>query len=274
LWDLDICRLVSMVISQRSEEFPVITFAKQLDCSRNIAKKVNKTTWQVSMTESFLNVPYKNNFSTLEILSKFALISCFFRKNFVKVLIPFTGVRLFLIIVCWLLIAAPADNAIAETTSGPPVMDITFKDNLISAELVDIPLIDVLQRIKQKFGFKMHLHSDLNEMITLSFTDMPLDKCLRLLTAKHSLSVAFMPTTKSSEPNNAKQIAEIWILSHSKTPQTMNTAFVPPVTPSPDSSANGGEINEDSPGLSAIEQPETVPVDQLPNNPDIEERSN
>ncbi len=191
------------------------------------------------MTESFLNVPYVNFF------------------------------RLLLITVCWLLIAALTDNVLAETISRPPVLDITFKDNLISAELVDVPLIDVLQRIKQRFGFKMHFYGDLSELITLSFTDMPLGKCLRQLTANHSLSVAFMPT-KPSEQNTAKQIAEIWVLSRSTTPQTMNTASRAPVTPAPDNSDNGVKSNEDSSGLPSSEQLETVPVDPLPNSLDAE----
>ena len=149
-------------------------------------------------------------------------------------------------------------------------MDITIKDNLISAELVDVSLIDVLKQIKEQFGFKLHFYGDLSEMITLSFKDMPLDKCLRQLTANHSLSVAFMPTIKSSEQDTVKQIAEIWVLGRSTTAKTMNTASNAPAVFSPDNSDHGLKSNQESPGLSSSDQLETGPVDQLPNTPDAE----
>lgn len=181
--------------------------------------------------------------------------------------------RSLLIAVLILLVADLTGSTSAEIISTPPIMEITFQDGLISVDLVDAPLIDVLQRIKEEFGFKAHFHGDLTELITLSFTDIPLDKCLRQLTANHSLSVASLPTTQPSEQNEAKQIAEVWVLSRSSTSKTLNVTPVLPVIPSPDYSDDTDKASEDTPEQLDNEEPESVPLDQLLNDPDAEKSS-
>ena len=128
----------------------------------------NKTIWQAIMTLSFLRVPFIDLLRTLLITMNFLL---------------FVGLA---------------------TLASAASIEITVKDDLISAELVDAPLIDVLQRVKQEFGFKAHFHGDLSELISLSFTDFPLEKCLQQLTSNHSLSVASLSTTQLPEKNDEK----------------------------------------------------------------------
>ena len=142
--------------------------------------------------------------------------------------------KFLLIAVSCLMIAAFTGIALAEDKPASAAMEMSFRNNLISADLVDAPLIDVLQRIKQEFGFKTHFYGDLDEKITLSVTDMPLDKFLRQLTANHSLSVAFLSATKAPEQDQTKQIAEIWVLSRSTASKSMNLAPATPVSPSND----------------------------------------
>ncbi len=132
-----------------------------------------------------------------------------------------------LLIFTWVLILSLPGVAAAKRDNSSPVMDITVQNDLISAELVDAPLIDVLQRIKQEFGFKAHFHGDLTEPITTSFKDLSLDKCLRLLTVNQSLSIASKTASGSSGQNEAKQIAEVWVLSRST---TVNRNTPPPAT--------------------------------------------
>lgn len=112
----------------------------------------------------------------------------------------------------WLIIAVMVASS-AAMVSGAPVMEITVNEHLISARLVDAPLIEVLQRISKEFGFKAHYYGDLSEILTLSFNSLPLEKCLRLLTANQSLSIASMPGAEQSGESEARQIAEIWVLS-------------------------------------------------------------
>ncbi len=172
--------------------------------------------------------------------------------------------RLLLIAMSWLMVVTFTGTASAEDKPGsPPVMDISFQNNLISAELVDAPLIDVLQRIKQELGFKAHFYGDLTEKITLSVTDVPLDKFLRQLTDNHSLSVAFLPTTKLSGQDQTRQIAEIWVLSRSTASKSLNIAPAAPIPPL-DNVSEDMDINrqqsQEEPGN---EVPDSVPSDQV-----------
>ena len=178
--------------------------------------------------------------------------------------------RSLLILGMFLLFADVTSSVLAETVSPPLIMDITVQDDLISAVLVNAPLIDVLQQIKQEFGFKAHFHGNFTELITLSFTDIPLGKCLRQLTANHSLSVVSLPATRALEEDAAKQISEVWILSRSKTSKTFNIPPAEPLTPAP--ALTNETINSDGefPEQPENEEQESVPLDQLLNNPNTD----
>jgi hypothetical protein len=175
--------------------------------------------------------------------------------------------RSLLIGMIFLLFAGLATFASAVT------IEITVKDDLISAKLIDVPLIEVLQRVKQEFGFKAHFQGDLSELITLSFTDFPLEKCLQQLTANHSLSVASLTTTKIPEQNEKKQIAEVWVISRSSISRNANVPPVAPVLPSSDLINNTAKINEEAPELTDAGERERVTLEQLLNDPDAKRSS-
>ncbi len=168
------------------------------------------------------------------------------------------------ILLCTLIlgrIALPADGFRAEAATVSPVMDITFRDQLISARLVNAPLIEVLQRVQQEFGFKAHYHGELNEPITLSLSDTPLLKSLQLLTVNQSLSVVTRPSKKGAEPSDAKIVAEIWVLSRSTKnhPPAVNSAA--PMIANPDIPELADAVSVDS-----IDQIVDAQVAQLPLN--------
>lgn len=160
----------------------------------------------------------------------------------------------------------------AETTSSTPVMEVTFQDDLISAKLVDAPLIEVLQRLKKEYGFKAHFHGDLSEKITLTFTDLPLDKSLQLLTAGHSVSVV-SKTNSGLEQNESRQIAEVWVLSRSITSTARKT---PPPPPGAQAKALPAQPDDTvMPQEQSLEQPESsgqenISLEQILNDPDAE----
>jgi hypothetical protein len=170
----------------------------------------------------------------------------------------------------WLMIFAHAEFVSAEAISPPAIMEITVRDNLITAELINAPLIDVLQKIKKEFGFKAHFYGDLGELVTLSFSDMPLDKCLRQLTANHSISVVSGPTTMSTKENMAKQITEIWVFSKSTTSEIAQKKSAGLVVPSPDASVSESNISENSQKQPRDEEQEDVLSNQQLNTPDEE----
>ncbi len=151
--------------------------------------------------------------------------------------------------------------------------ELTFHDGLISAELVNAPLIDVLERIKQEFGFKTHYHGDLTELITLSFTDLPLTKTLRLLTANQSLSVATRPVADTSEQNDTKQITEIWVLSRSPMSTKANIAPAASLAPAPNAPDSAVDTSENSLEMTEDIQQESVFSAQEVNDQNAEEPS-
>lgn len=131
---------------------------------------------------------------------------------------------LYVAILGGLAVLAAGDSVAA--TAASPAMAITVDEQLISAELVDAPLIEVLQRLQQEFGFKAYFHGDLSEPITASFAATPLLKVLQLLTANQSLSVATRADQIGADPADAHRLAEIWVLSRSskEQPPAINAA--------------------------------------------------
>jgi hypothetical protein len=176
--------------------------------------------------------------------------------------------RITLFTVIFLCVVYLAGPATAETISTPSIMEITFKDDLISAELVDVPLIDVLKRLKQEFGFKAHFYGDLTEPITLSFKDFQLDKCLQQLTTNHSLSVASQSKTKLPGQNDLKEISEIWVLSRSTISKKNNVYPVAQALPAPAPLDTTAKVSDASPESIGDGDQEDISLGQLLINPD------
>ncbi|MGB3221906.1 MAG: HEAT repeat domain-containing protein [Desulforhopalus sp.] len=179
---------------------------------------------------------------------------------------------LFVVVFCLFIPPLCAVSVFAETTSSTPVTEVTFQDDLISAKLVDAPLIEVLQQLKREYGFKAHFHGDLSEKITLSFTDLPLDRSLQQLTAGHSLSVV-SKTNSELEQNESRQIAEVWVLSRSTTSTARKTPPPPPGAQTKPSPAQTDETV--MPQEQSLEQPEitgqeNISLEQVLNDPDAE----
>lgn len=173
------------------------------------------------------------------------------------------AVRIFLLCTLFFgLFAVHADGNRAEAAAASPVLDVTVRDQLISANLVNAPLIDVLQQVQQEFGFQAHFHGDLTELITLSFSDMPLFKSLQLLTANQSLSVVTRPDAQGAKTDDAKQVAEIWVLSRStkNPPPPMNSAA--PVVADPSTPEVDNTVGEDVIGEVVDAQVDQLSLDQ------------
>lgn len=166
----------------------------------------------------------------------------------------------------------PAVPVFAETKPSISVMEVTFQDDLISAKLVDAPLIEVLQEIKREYGFKAHFHGDLSEKITLSFTDLPLDKCLQQLTVGHSVSVV-SKTNSELKQNGSRQIAEVWVLGRSTTSTARRTPPPPPgaqakpLPAQPDDTVTPQEQSLEQPEITGQEN---ISLEQVLNDPDAE----
>ncbi len=157
----------------------------------------------------------------------------------------------------------------AMTSAAQPIIKITFKDDLISAQLVDAPLVDVLQQIKQHFGFKTHYFGDLSEKITLSFNDWSLDKSLRQLTANQSLSIASVPAASRQKDDEAREIAEIWVLSRSPKFRAF-AGSAPTRVKQPPLLTNDSAVAADSSDEEDIDEEENLLLDKILDNPDAD----
>ncbi len=173
---------------------------------------------------------------------------------------------LFFVIFCLFITCRPG-GAAPEVPEATSIVQITFQDELISAELVDAPLVEVLEQIKQEFGFKVNIHGDVNERLTLSFSDLPLDKCLRLLTVNQSLSVVTEATSGSSKQEEARRIAEIWVLSRSAIAKPVRSAPAVPVAASPDPTDDMAALQEESSEQPEMAGEENISLEEVLNNP-------
>jgi hypothetical protein len=173
---------------------------------------------------------------------------------------------LFFVIFCLFITCLPGNSA-TEEPQATSIVQITFQDELISAELVDAPLVEVLEQIKQEFGFKVNIHGDVNERLTLSFSDLPLDKCLRLLTVNQSLSVVTEATPGASKQEDPRRITEIWVLSRSAITKSMRSTPPAPM-PAPPGPADDTEgLREDSSEQPEMAVEESASLDEVLNNP-------
>ncbi len=173
---------------------------------------------------------------------------------------------LFFVIFCLFITCLPGNSA-TEEPQATSIVHITFQDELISAELVDAPLVEVLEQIKQEFGFKVNIHGDVNERLTLSFSDLPLDKCLRLLTVNQSLSVVTEATPGASKQEDPRRITEIWVLSRSAITKSMRSTPPAPMPAPPGPADDMAGLREDSSEQPEIAVEESASLDEVLNNP-------
>ncbi len=101
------------------------------------------------------------------------------------------------------------ENGMAESLPILSDMKITLNKNLISVDIVDTPLIDVLNHIEKETGIEGHFLGNLSGLVTLSFSPVSFEKGLRNLVGKNSISFVY------NELISGHSIAEIWVINGS-----------------------------------------------------------
>lgn len=170
------------------------------------------------------------------------------RKNTADVLLSSS-----IVVLCWLSIFL-LKGGIIEAAESNPLMEITVQDELITAGIQEVPLINVLERLQQEFSFKAHFHGDLTQPVSVTLTDVTLARCLRQLTANYSLSIVFKEGFDS-------QIAEIWVLGSGGVSQSSRKIAANPLRPV---SADSKEL----PVWAENEQQNTMSFEEVLSNPD------
>lgn len=119
--------------------------------------------------------------------------------------------------IVWLLIFSPPCFAQIRIPDNIAYIDMTIQDNVISADLRDARLQDILLAVGKQLGCVLHLTGDLSERLTLSFSSLPLEKGLKRLTGRHSLSLVYnrIPPPVSQGDETIKDISGIWVFSRS-----------------------------------------------------------
>lgn len=129
------------------------------------------------------------------------------------------------VLILTLLAFIPPSRAEVRARDNLAFIEIRVQNNLISVDLIEARLEDVLHSIGKKAGFKSHLSGDLSERLTITFIDVPLEKGLKRLAGKHSLSFLYRQaqTSTPTSQDGTKDIAEIWVISRTGNAATNRT---------------------------------------------------
>lgn len=154
-----------------------------------------------------------------------------------------------------------------RTRDNLAFIEIDVQNNMISVDLIEARLGDILLAIGEKAGFKSHLSGDLSERLTMTFSDVPLEKGLKRLVGKHSLSLLYdqAQSSPSATQNGDKKIAEIWVISRNSSLSGNRTvpAQVPVAPENPNETLPGQDASL-SPPLTeqAIPQQAAIPEEE------------
>ncbi len=88
----------------------------------------------------------------------------------------------------------PGQAALAAENASPATNEVAVREGLLTVELRDAPMADVLLAIGAQAGFEVIIRGDLSAPVTWSFSDIPLDKGIRQLLDDSSLIVIYAPS--------------------------------------------------------------------------------
>ena len=93
----------------------------------------------------------------------------------------------------------PGQNAWAAQDAPPATDEVAVREGLLSVNLRDAPMADVLLAIGTQAGFEVIIRGDLSAPVTRSFTDLPLDKGIRRVVGDGSLIMIYAPSRGRGE---------------------------------------------------------------------------
>ena len=138
------------------------------------------------------------------------------------------------ILLAGILLIAPATapqsgGALAAAEKQRTSIHVTIAQGLLTVDLRDAPLADVLQAIAEKASFRLTLRGDLSTPVTWSFTGVPLAKGIERLVGDNSLMMIHVPT------NDASLLSQVWV----RAPGKRMVMFEPSPSPDPAVYQNG-----------------------------------
>lgn len=130
------------------------------------------------------------------------------RNRLVFLAVPLAGL---------VILASPALNlsraAMAQVAEEirPSEIQLAIEQGLLTLDVRNVPLANVLHAIGERAGFKVIVHTDLDTLVTTSFTRVSLDKAIFLLVGNTSMVMIHAPLQGETGP---RPLAEVHLYSN------------------------------------------------------------
>jgi hypothetical protein len=122
-------------------------------------------------------------------------------------------------IMACLILAAPTVNI----STAPPVqaapasaIQVTIQQGLLTVDVQDVPLTDLLRIIGERAGFGVTIHGTVKAPVTDSFTDLPLGEGIRRVVGGNGLVLIYAP---SQGGGSAGVPTEVWVYAMGPRPR-------------------------------------------------------
>ena len=125
--------------------------------------------------------------------------------------------------------SAQSGGALAAAETQRTSIHVTIEQGLLTVDLRDALLAEVLQAIAEKASFRLTLRGDLSTPVTRSFTGVPLTKGIERLVGDNSLVMTHAPA------NEASLLLQVWV----RAPGKRVVMFEPNPPPDPAVYQNG-----------------------------------
>ncbi|MFQ5828840.1 MAG: HEAT repeat domain-containing protein [Candidatus Methylomirabilia bacterium] len=125
-------------------------------------------------------------------------------------------------------LAAHAPNVYAPSSADAQqapatAIHVVVEDGLLTVDVRDMPLADVLRAIGEEAGLKVSIRGNITTRVTRSFTDIPLEEGIRRLARGHSVALFHSAPQAGA---GAAVLTEVWVLESSPG-QTVRTRVDP-----------------------------------------------
>lgn len=90
--------------------------------------------------------------------------------------------------------------AAEEDETAPAQVHVEIHDGLLSVDVGNVPLSDVLMKIGEEAGVQMDLHDDLGTLEPRSFSDLPLEEGIRQLVGDHGMVMEYSDGEGAATP--------------------------------------------------------------------------
>ncbi|MFQ5828837.1 MAG: HEAT repeat domain-containing protein [Candidatus Methylomirabilia bacterium] len=128
-------------------------------------------------------------------------------------LLAVRAVTIFLILAAPLLsVSTPASSQGVAQQAPAAAIDVVVEDGLLTVDVRDVALADVLRAIGEQAGLKVSIRGDITTRVTRSFTDVPLEEGIRRLARGHSVALFHDAPQGETE---AGPLTEVWVMESS-----------------------------------------------------------